>query len=385
LCIAIAKVLDIPLVCSSHTHIDNYIPLFIRGFAVDLSLSVYRLVRKEFLSMANSNLTVSSDFVQMLEGSGVKGKIHVWKTGVDSELFNPKYRNHETRVKMFNGNYSPEKILLVSIGRISPEKNFEFLLKILEKCPETFLCIVGDGPYRKTIESTFPKNRTHFTGFLQGEKLAAAYASADYFIYASVSETFGQVYLEAMSSGVPVVAAEGKQMKEFFQNGEHGNTWKPGCVESAVKALHDTIADHDRLARNCRINALNHSWDGSADQIIEIYSSYVGYERNKSLVNTTIRSIYYFTKYLFLMLLVGLFMAPFVSRPKPLANHSFNSKPQNDSSSQTQTKSSPVKFFTCLYDKYTSKMQEPNQVCAFLATLSALFLSLIVYLHHYLY
>ena len=216
LCGAFAKILDIPLVCSSHTHLDSYIPLFIYKFALPLSLTVYRYVRKEYLNMADYNLTVSTDFLKLLTQSGVNQNIDVWKTGVDSELFNPKYRSHETRLKMFNGHYSPDKILLVSIGRISPEKNFEFLLKIVEKCPNTFLCIVGDGPYRDYIEPLFPKDRTHFMGFLQGEELASAYASADYFIYASVSETFGQVYLEAMSSGVPVVAAEGAQMKEFF-------------------------------------------------------------------------------------------------------------------------------------------------------------------------
>ena len=173
--------------------------------------------------------------------------VNVWKTGVDSDLFNPKYCSHETRLKMFNGHYSPDKILLVSIGRISPEKNFEFLLKIVEQCSDKFLCIVGDGPYRNSIEPLFPKDRSHFMGFLQGEDLASAYASADYFIYASVSETFGQVYLEAMSSGVPVVAAEGAQMKEFFVNGEHGYTWIPDEETSAIVALNKTIDNHDKI------------------------------------------------------------------------------------------------------------------------------------------
>jgi glycosyltransferase involved in cell wall biosynthesis len=389
MCIATAKILDIPLVCSSHTHVDNYIPLYIRGFAVNLSLCVYRLVRREFLSMANANLTVSSDFMQMLECSGVKGKIHVWKTGVDSELFNPKYRSQKIRLEMFNGHYSPDKVLLVSIGRISPEKNFEFLLKILENCPETFLCIVGDGPYRKTIESSFPKHRTHFTGFLQGEKLASAYASADYFIYASVSETFGQVYLEAMSSGLPVVAAEGKQMKEFFVNVEHGNTWTPDCVDSAVKALRSTMNDHDRLARNCRATALKHSWDGSAEQIMQIYTNYIGHKQDKRPINMALRTIYYTIKYFILMLLVGLFMAPFVTRPTSLVNNQTKkSKKSNSNHQQDATTLVPMRtnnFLTILYDKFSSKLHEPNRVCAFLATLSALFLSLIVYLHHYLY
>ena len=186
LCGKLAKVLDIPLVCSSHTHIDSYIPLYIYPFASHLSLAAYQMVRRNFLNSANVNLTVSSDFVKLLVNSGVRDDVHVWKTGVDSNLFNPIYRQHSTRLRMFNGNYSPDKILLVSVGRISPEKNLDFLLRVVERFPQTFLCIVGDGPYRKSLEPLFPKNRAHFMGFLEGEELASAYASADFFIYASI-------------------------------------------------------------------------------------------------------------------------------------------------------------------------------------------------------
>ncbi len=112
------------------------------------------------------------------------------------------------RARMFNGHSDKDRVLLLSVGRLSPEKNFEFLLGLLAEFPQAFLCIVGDGPYKESLRPIFPPEQTHFMGFLQGAQLAAAYASADFFVYASVSETFGQVYLEAMSSGVPVVAAE---------------------------------------------------------------------------------------------------------------------------------------------------------------------------------
>lgn len=112
------------------------------------------------------------------------------------------------RKRMFNGYDDENKILLLSVGRLSPEKNFQFLVYLLDKFPQTFLAIVGDGPYKESLRPIFPEEQTNFMGFMQGDELAAAYASADYFVYASVSETFGQVYLESMSSGVPVVAAE---------------------------------------------------------------------------------------------------------------------------------------------------------------------------------
>lgn len=216
----LAKIFDIPIVWSTHTNLDYYIPLYIHPVISPISVRINKLLRKTFLNIADYNLTVSSDFACWLqEKGGVHGPIHVWKTGVDSQSFKPDACSHQMRLRMFNGHHASDKILLVSVGRLSPEKNFEFLLNILNRFPKTFLCIVGGGPYRESLEPLFPPDRTHFIGFLQGQELAAAYASADYFVYASVSETFGQVYLEAMSSGIPIVAAEGKQMKEFFING----------------------------------------------------------------------------------------------------------------------------------------------------------------------
>lgn len=280
---------------------------------------------------------MSSDFVKLLNENGIKQTINVWKTGVDSESFNPSYRSHEMRLKMFNGHYSPDKVLLVSVGRLSPEKNFEFLCKLLERFPQAFLCIVGGGPYKESLEPLFPPNQTHFMGFLQGEQLASAYASADYFVYASVSETFGQVYLEAMSSGIPVVAAEGNQMKEFFINGIHGYTWKPQDLESACKSLNSAIKNRNILAQNCRSNALNHSWNSAANQITDVYFRLKNQKHFKSqnkentskssilsslsslfsFLKTITRGVYYLSVWFYIMILVLTFMAPFMKVTKP--------------------------------------------------------------------
>lgn len=316
LCGILAKVLDIPLICSSHTHIDSYIPLYIYPFANKYALRQYQNVRQMFLNVADCNLSVSSDFAQILNKCGIKSPIQVWKTGVDSELFNPKYKSHDMRLKMFNGNYSPNKILLVSVGRISPEKNFDFLLNIIKKFPQTFLCVVGDGPYKSSLKPLFPSDRAHFMGFLQGEELASAYASADLFVYASMSETFGQVYLEAMSCGVPVVAAEGHQMKEFFVNGVHGYTWKSDELKAAYEAVEKGICERDILADNCRLNALNHSWNCSADQITQIYNKFKLYKQQRGWMRVTYRAIKYFGFWIYLIILL-LTIAPFVKVIKP--------------------------------------------------------------------
>jgi hypothetical protein len=330
------------------------------------------------LNLADYNLTVSGDFAKLLNENGIRGQVDVWKTGVDSELFNPAFKSHQMKLRMFNGNYSPKKTLLVSVGRLSPEKHFDFLLKILERNKNLFLCIVGGGPYRECLEPLFPKDQTHFMGFLQGEELAAVYASADFFVYASVSETFGQVYLEAMSCGTPIVAARGEQMKEFFQNGVHGYTWKPHDVESACKALSLAMKNRSQLSENCRSTALNHSWQNAALQIETIYSNLAKESSEKRLENSSVFNylkqkcygIYIIIRWLYLIVLVLTFMAPFMKVFKPTKDQSTSSvnfsKTQNRklkaglNRSSSRSSDSSSEF----YDRELNQRSERNKYSA---------------------
>lgn len=166
-CGAIAKSLNIPIVWSSHTNLDFYLPLYIKPITANQSVKIYQLLRRIYLNMSDYNLTVSQDFSSLLLNNGIKPPVLIWKTGVDEKAFNPKFRSNEWRKRMFNGHEDKDRILLVSVGRLSPEKNFEFLIGLLKQFPQTFLCIVGDGPYKESLQPLFPKSQTHFMGFLQ--------------------------------------------------------------------------------------------------------------------------------------------------------------------------------------------------------------------------
>ncbi|CAF0768050.1 unnamed protein product [Adineta ricciae] len=332
-CGAIAKSLNIPIVWSSHTNIDFYLSTYMRSYAVTMTRSLYQFIRLKHLIYSSANLTVSKDFAEFMENTGIPRPVIVWKTGVDSELFNPNRRSQSMRYRMFGtyNNFTEQQMdsitLFLCVGRISPEKNFEFLSLVLDRIQnQTFLCIIGDGPYRQTLEPVFPKDRVYFFGYLGGEELASAYASADYFLYASVSETFGQVYLEAMASGTPVVAAEGGQLKEFFVNGEHGYLWKPDDLDSAEEAVRRAMKDREYLSIKAQQQALKHSWDSASDQLNEIYYDAVTQRRKQNAKKTMnifitgIRLFYYGLIWLILMLLALLFMAPFVKVSSPLTN-----------------------------------------------------------------
>ncbi|CAF1515319.1 unnamed protein product [Adineta ricciae] len=327
LCGAFAKSLNIPIVWSSHTNIDFYLSTYIRSYAVSLTRSIYKYIRLKHLIYSSINLTVSQDFADYMEHTGVPRPVLVWKTGVDSELFNPVRRSSAMRYRMFgtSHHFTPEQMdcitLFLCVGRISPEKNFQFLSLVLERVPnQTFLCIIGDGPFRHTLQPLFPTDRVHFFGYLGGEELASAYASADYFIYASVSETFGQVYLEAMASGTPVVAAEGGQLKEFFINGEHGYLWEPDNINSAEQAVRLAMKNREYLSIKARQQALKHSWDSAADQLNNVYYDAMKKTSTKAEDNPFIilcRVFYYGLNWFICILLALFLMAPFVKVSSP--------------------------------------------------------------------
>ena len=327
LCGAFARSFHIPIVWSSHTNIDFYLSTYIRPWAVRMTRRIYQFIRCQHLMYSSMNLTVSRDFAHFMEQTGVRRPVIVWKTGVDSELFNPARRSRSMRYRMFgpHTSFSEKQMdsitLFLCVGRISPEKNFEFLSLVLDRIPQTFLCIIGDGPYRNSLEPIFPKDRVYFYGYLGGEDLACAYASADYFIYASLSETFGQVYLEAMASGTPVIAAEGGQLKEFFVQSEHGYLWEPESLQSAEDAVRQAMLNRDYLSKKAREQALKHSWDSAAEQLNEIYYRAVGKNDQPVVVENVFlhcgRIFYYGLNWLICIVLALLLMAPFVKVSSP--------------------------------------------------------------------
>ena len=338
LCGAFAKSLRIPIVWSSHTNIDFYLSTYMRLYAVSLTRRIYQYIRLKHLIYSSINLTVSQDFADYMEHTGIPRPVLVWKTGVDSDLFHPSRRSSSMRYRMFgtSHHFTCEQMdsitLFLCVGRISPEKNFEFLALLLERVPqETFLCIIGDGPYRHTLEPLFPADRVFFLGYLGGEELASAYASADYFIYASISETFGQVYLEAMASGTPVIAAEGGQLKEFFIQGEHGYLWEPDHLDSAERAVRLAMTSRDYLSKKARQQALKHSWDSAADQLNQVYYQARRKrttEQNDNSFVLLARLIYYGLNWAICILLALCFMAPFVKVSPPTNHKTFSRVPQ---------------------------------------------------------
>ncbi|CAL8471117.1 g10659 [Coccomyxa elongata] len=239
-----AKLLAIPLVVSYHTHIPEYIPKYTWKGLVG---PMWRVIRFNIL-MADLTLVPSKTMKTELSRNKCRPqRIDVWQQAVDTDIFNPAFRSDEMRARMSGG--KPDSVILTYVGRLGAEKNLEALKGMLERLPSNAcLCFVGDGPSRPDLAKRFEGLPVFFTGMLRGEELSAAYASADIFMMPSETETLGFVALEAMASGLPVVAvAAGGLVDIITKPGVIGHLYAPNDYAAATELTRRLV--HDEAAR----------------------------------------------------------------------------------------------------------------------------------------
>jgi glycosyltransferase involved in cell wall biosynthesis len=155
--------------------------------------------------------------------------------GVDAEQFSPAHRSGELR-RAWQAGSAP---VLLMVGRVAPEKNVELGLRAFDEArqarPGTRLVVVGDGPGRARLQAAWPD--VHFAGVQRGAALAAHYASADAFLFPSLTDTFGNVVMEALASGLPVVSFAAAAPAEHVVDGVSGRLVAPGDAEAFVAAV----------------------------------------------------------------------------------------------------------------------------------------------------
>lgn len=213
---AVARMLGKPLVSSYHTNLAAYCKHF--GFP--------RLVHPMWLynrfihNQCALTFCPSPSTAEMLRAHGFQ-RVRLWQRGVDTVLFRPERRNEVTRASWLA---DEQKAVLMYVGRVSWEKNLRLLTSAYRQMDHTrcHLVIVGDGPALREIRQEVADLPVTFTGYLRGEELAGAYASADIFAFPSRTETFGQVVLEAMASGLPVVGLQAEGVRDSVEDGRTG-------------------------------------------------------------------------------------------------------------------------------------------------------------------
>lgn len=259
-----------PLLTSYHTNFPTYLRSY-RAGVLEGPLWAYL---RWFHRPAEATLCPSRATIASLEEHRFHPRLRVWSRGVDTTLFDPGRRRQEVREQLAPG---AERILMY-VGRLAPEKKVDLLVEALPRVraatgPGTALVLVGDGPSRNSLRH-MEVDGVHFTGFLRGEELADAYAAADLFIIASETETFGNVALEALASGVPVVAVASGGLTETVIPGVTGQLVPPGDVvalSGACVALLRNGDERDRLRECARSEALRRGWGPILDGVLAVY------------------------------------------------------------------------------------------------------------------
>jgi glycosyltransferase involved in cell wall biosynthesis len=268
-----------PLIVSYHTHLPKYLSYYRLGF---LEGTMWQCMRATY-NRADLTLATSQAMQGELEAKGIH-RVHLWRRGVDTELFHPSRATQGMRARLTQGH--PEDKLFVYIGRLSAEKEIEQCRTVLEALPEARLALVGDGPHRKKLEEYFAGTRTHFAGFMQGADLAAAFASADAFFLPSRTETLGLVLLEAMAAGCPVVTPRAGGTSDVVQDGVTGYLYDPSSPNEAVEAIRKLLYDADHRAemgRRARADAEQWGWGAATFQLEQYYRKVLAREMHLPL------------------------------------------------------------------------------------------------------
>ena len=237
----------VPLVASYHTNVAAYA----RFYGFSFMENATRSWTRTWHNRACINLCTSQATRDYLLSEGIK-RLRLWPQGVDACLFHPSRASREWRIKLSSGR--PEAKILLYVGRLAPEKDIERLKIALSAAPNICLAIVGKGPEGRELERKFAGTRTVFTGLLTGEDLAAAYASADLFVFPSTTETLGMAMIEALASGLPVIAARTGAIHEVVSEGVNGLLYEPGSDEEFVAAVR-RLLENDTMRRSFGLSA----------------------------------------------------------------------------------------------------------------------------------
>lgn len=257
----------VPLVASYHTNVAAYARYYNLGFLEGFTRRVTRAVHNR----ANVNLCTSKATREYLVQESIR-RVRVWPHGVDSELFSPEKASDRWRERLSGG--EPQKKVLAFVGRLAPEKNIGQIRAVLEQVPATRMAIIGDGPAREKTEREFAGTPTVFTGLLRGEDLAEALASVDVFVFPSTTETLGMATIEALSSGVPVLAARSSVSDEVVDEGNDGFLFEAGSEKSLVEHARRMLEDtglRQKLGHNARASAETRDWTAATRSLRGFY------------------------------------------------------------------------------------------------------------------
>lgn len=268
----LAKRHNYPLLASFHTDVPAYTEALKIGAVKKPATALIRA----FHNRAQMNLVTSDPMLETAEKYGFRD-LAVWPKVVDTVGYHPDNYSDETRATLTGCN--PEAPLLVYVGRMSAEKNLAILNDIMpllrEKVPGARLAMVGAGPQLEQMKKEFDPAYTVFTGYMSGQALAQAFASADVFAFPSLTETLGLVALESFASGVPVAGARAGGIPFVIEDGATGilvdaDATPAEWADAFARLLIDAPLRR-RMSLAARQEAEQWSWRAATETLVEFY------------------------------------------------------------------------------------------------------------------
>jgi len=267
--VTLAHKWDLPVVASVHTRFETYPRYYGLAFLEPAVLAVLR----RFYRRCDAIFAPSESMAQLLREQRMNFDVGIWTRGIDREIFDPSRRDLAWRRSLGIGDDEPT---IGFVGRLVMEKGLDVFSETIDRLARRGVrhrvLVVGHGPARQWFEQRLPQ--AVFAGFQCGEALGRAIASMDVLFNPSVTETFGNVTLEAMAAGLPVVAASATGSQSLVTDGVTGRLVRPGAIDAFADALAHYCENPDaRRAAGAagELASRRYGWDAVNQELVDAY------------------------------------------------------------------------------------------------------------------
>lgn len=267
-----ARQIGVPIVASMHTRFETYLDYYGLGWAQPLLDAHLR----RFYRRCDHVVAPTRALVEELRETRGDSRVSVWSRGIDGDLFSPQRRDMEWRRAQ---GIADDEVVILFLGRLVLEKGIETFVAVMRNLQQRGLrvrpLIVGTGPAAGRFDAMAS---TIATGHLDGTALARAVASADILLCPSTTETFGNVLIEAMASGLPVVSADAQNSRSILAPGKDGFLCPPTDVAAYAEAIASLVQSAGRrqaMGHAARQASSLYSWDAASESVAEVYRSVV--------------------------------------------------------------------------------------------------------------
>jgi glycosyltransferase involved in cell wall biosynthesis len=267
--VTLAHKWDLPVVASVHTRFETYPRYYGMAFLEPLVLAILR----RFYRRCDAIFAPSDSMAQLLRDQRMNYDVGIWTRGIDREIFNPDRRDLAWRRSLGIEDDMP---VIGFVGRLVMEKGLDVFSETIDRLRRRHVrhkvLVVGKGPAQDWFEKRLPE--AVFAGFQAGPDLGRAVASMDILFNPSVTETFGNVTLEAMAAGLPVVAASATGSQSLVDDGVTGRLIRPGACDQFCEALatycKDATARRAAGKAGCEVSQ-HYGWDEVNQQLVDSY------------------------------------------------------------------------------------------------------------------